>query len=94
MSDFKDTEVQVQLKINRQLRAKSKRRTTSNDFTALLKGLQDQRGRTTNKISIEELVKLKSDKFDSKALDVTIDMAKTRGSTQGLPLANYVNAQI
>ena len=80
--------------MNKQRKERSKRRGSSGDHTALLKGLQQQKGRTTNKISIEQLVKLKSDNFDSEFLDATIDMAKTRGSTQGLPLANFVRTQL
>ena len=61
--------------------------------SSLLIGLTVNKARKTNKMSIEDLVKFKSENFDSSELNTTVNMAKHRG-TVGLPLAKFVDSQI
>ena len=60
----------------------------------MLKGFTETRGRQSNKMSLEQLVKYKSDNFDSGAFNITLDVAKTRGSATGLPLGRFVRKQL
>ena len=83
-----------QLRLEKYEQAKQTRASKRGGENALLKGFALNKGRQTNKLSLEQLVKLKSDNFDATALDTTLEVAKTRGSTLGLPLANFVRSQL
>ena len=59
------------------------------------KSTEDQDGqysepRVSNKIEIEELLRLKKQDVDTQYMDATLQMIKLRGSDYGLHLANYV----
>ena len=51
-------------------------------------------GRISNKIQIEQLLRLKNKNYATKYMDATLDFVRQRGSDYGLTLSKFINNQM
>ena len=52
------------------------------------------KGRISNKIQIEQLLRLKNKNYATKYMDATLDFVRQRGSDYGLTLSKFINNQM